>query len=68
MNKKEIYKEGIRQQKAMGWTFVVVGGIFTMTIIGAPFGIPMVIFGIIFINANEVNAITAEMIRKKITQ
>jgi len=64
--KNNLYKEGIKQQKSFGWFFVITGIIFTLTIFGALFGIPMIIIGIAIIKNKDVNAITATMIKNKI--
>lgn len=64
----EIYKEGIRQQKMIGWFFVIFGVIFTLTFFGAIIGIPMILIGIGFILSKNVNHIIANSLRDTIKQ
>ena len=60
------YEEGIKAQKFMGSFFIFCGTIFTLTIIGAIIGIPMIIIGIGFRKSKQVNGVTGLVIKNQI--
>ena len=60
---KELYEKALKSQKRTGWILIVIGIIFTCSIIFAIFGIPLLLIGIGFVNSKKVNHVTAKTIR-----
>ena len=60
------YERGIRTQKVMGWVLVVIGTVWTLSILFAIFGIPLLIIGIALIKSKEVSGLIGWSVKNQI--
>lgn len=64
MKKGELYKASLKRQKQGGWGMIIIGGIFTLTIVMSWLGIPMLIYGIWSVSTNKVHPHVARRTKK----